>query len=152
MSQVPDNINRDELRRAVRDMNATAATDTTAMDALELKYDFLLNTIPYPFDPNPDVKLLKRDATMAVVGLLLPFSAPTNNTEVILHRRTLAGSLVGGIPETQELLDFCGEHNILPEIEMIRMEDINDAHKRMKNEEVHFRYVIDINGTIPKEA
>ena len=126
--------------------------DTAQMESLELKYDFLLNTIPYPFDPNPYVKLLKRDATMAVVGLLLPFSAPTNNMEVIFHRRNLAGSLVGGVPETQEMLDFCGEHNILPEIEMIAMADINDAHKRMKNEEVHFRYVIDIAGTMPKEA
>lgn len=128
------------------------STDTSAMNALELQFDFLLNTIPYPFDPNPYVKLLKRDATMAVVGLLLPFSAPTNNQEIIMHRRSLAGSLVGGVPETQELLDFCGEHNILPEVEMIAMADINDAHQRMKKEEVHFRYVIDIANTMPKEA
>jgi uncharacterized zinc-type alcohol dehydrogenase-like protein len=128
------------------------STDTAAMGAMELKFDFLLNTIPYPFDPNPYVKLLKRDGTMAVVGLLLPFSAPTNNMEVIFHRRNLAGSLVGGVRETQELLDFCGEHDILPEVEMIAMEDINDAHQRMKDEEVHFRYVIDIAGTMPKEA
>lgn len=128
------------------------STDTDAMDALELKYDFLLDTIPYPFDPNPYVKLLKRDATMTVVGLLLPFSKPTNNQEIIMHRRNPAASVVGCVPETQELLDFCGEHNILPEVEMIRMEDINDAHKRMKNEEVRFRYVINIAGTMPKEA
>ena len=127
------------------------STDTEAMEELELKYDFLLNTIPYPFDPNPYVKLLKRDATMAVVGLLLPFSAATNNMEVIFHRRNLAGSLVGGVPETQELLEFCAEHNILPEVEMIAMEDINDAHKRMKNEEVRFRYVIDIANTLKPE-
>jgi len=128
------------------------STDTAAMDALELKYDFLLNTIPYPFDPNPYVKLLKRDGTMAVVGLVLPFSAPTNNMEMIFHRRSLAGSLVGGVPETQEMLDFCGTHNILPTIEMIAMTDINDAYKRMKNEEVQFRYVIDIANTMPKEV
>ena len=124
------------------------STDTAAMEKLELQYDFLLNTIPYPFDPNPYVKLLKRDATMAVVGLLLPFSAATNNMEVIFHRRNLAGSLVGGVPETQELLEFCAEHDILPEIEIIAMEDINEAHKRMKNEEVRFRYVIDIANTL----
>ena len=126
--------------------------DSEAMEKLELKYDFLLNTIPYPFDPNPYVKLLKRDATMAVVGLLLPFSEETNNMEVIFHRRNLAGSLVGGVPETRELLEFCSEHDILPEVEMIAMKDINDAHKRMKNEEVRFRYVIDIAGTMPKEV
>ncbi len=141
---------KDALELGAKDF--VLSTDTAAMDALELKYDFLLNTIPYPFDPNPYVKLLKRDGTMAVVGLLLPFKAETNNMEIAFHRRNLAGSLVGGVPETQELLDFCGEHNITPEVEIIRMEDINDAHQRMKNEEVRYRYVIDIAGTMPSEA
>ena len=127
-------------------------TDTEAMAKLELKYDFLLDTIPYEHDLNPFVKLLKRDATLAVVGLLLPFSEETNNMEVIFHRRNLSGSLIGGIPETEEFLAFCGEHNILPEVEMIAMEDINEAHKRMKNGEARYRYVIDIAGTMPKEA
>lgn len=126
--------------------------DKDAMNALEKKYDFLLNTIPYPHDLNPFVKLLKRDATMVVVGLLVPFAEETNNMEVIFQRRQLAGSLVGGVPETQELLDFCGEHNILPEVEMISMEDINDAHKRMKDCEVRYRYVIDIANTMSMEA
>ena len=127
-------------------------TDSAAMEKLELKYDFLLNTIPYPHDIDPFVKLLKRDATLAVVGLLVPFAAATNNQEVAFHRRHLAGSLVGGVPETQELLDFCGEHNILPEVEMIAMEDINDAHKQMKKGEVRYRYVIDVANTMPAEA
>ncbi len=126
--------------------------DTDRLTELELKYDFLLDTIPYEHDINPFVKLLKRDATLAVVGLLLPFKAETNNMEVAFHRRNLAGSLVGGVPETQELLDFCGEHSILPEVEMIAMEDINDAHQRMKKGEVRYRYVIDIAGTMPAEA
>lgn len=126
--------------------------DADAMAALELKYDFLLNTIPYEHDLNPFVKLLKRDATMCVVGLLLPFSKPTNNQELIMHRRHLAASVVGGVAETEELLAFCAEHDILPECEMIAMEDINDAHKRMKNGEVRYRYVIDIVGTMPTEV
>ncbi len=128
------------------------STDTAEMANLELKYDFLLNTIPYPHDLNPFVKLLKRDGTLAVVGLLVPFSEETNNQEVIFHRRNLAGSLVGGVPETQELLDFCAEHNILPEVEMISVAEINDAHKRMKNGEVRYRYVIDIANTMPETA
>jgi alcohol dehydrogenase (NADP+) len=126
--------------------------DAEALANLELKFDFLLDTIPYEHDLNPFVKLLKRDATLAVVGLLLPFKEATNNLEVAFHRRNLAGSLIGGIAETQEVLDFCGEHNILPEIEMIAMEDINDAHQRMKDGEVRYRYVIDIAGTMPEEA
>jgi alcohol dehydrogenase (NADP+) len=125
--------------------------DTEALEKLELKFDFLLDTIPYPHDINPFVKLLKRDATLAVVGLLLPFKEETNNQEVAFHRRNISGSLIGGIAETQEVLDFCGEHNILPEVEMIAMEDINDAHKKMKNQKVRFRYVIDIANTLKAE-
>lgn len=145
----------DEKESDARKFGATdfvLTDDAARLAELELKYDFLLDTIPYEHDINPFVKLLKRDATLAVVGLLLPFKEETDNMEVAFHRRNLAGSLVGGVPETQELLDFCGEHNILPEVEMIAMEDINDAHKRMKNGEVRYRYVIDIAGTMPKEA
>lgn len=140
----------DALKFGAKDL--VLSDDTAALEKLDLKYDFLLDTIPYEHDLNPFVKLLKRDATLAVVGLLLPFKKATNNMEVAFHRRNLAGSLVGGVPETQELLDFCGEHNILPEVEIIAMEDINNAHKRMKNGEVRYRYVIDIAGTMPKEA
>lgn len=126
------------------------STDADALAKLELKYDFLLDTIPYEHDINPYVKLLKRDATLAVVGLLLPFSEETNNMEVAFHRRNVSASLIGGIAETQEVLDFCGEHSILPEVEMISIEDINDAHKRVKNGEVRYRYVIDVANTLPK--
>lgn len=122
--------------------------DADAMAKFELKFDFLLDTIPYEHDINQFVKLLKRDATLAVVGLLLPFPAPTNNQEIAFHRRNVSGSLIGGIAETQEVLDFCAEHNILPAVEMIAIEDINDAHKRVKNNEVHYRYVIDIANTL----
>lgn len=126
--------------------------DTDAMAKLELKYDFLLDTIPYEHDINQFVKLLKLDGTISVVGLLMPFPLPTNNQEVAFHRRNLSGSLIGGIAETQEVLDFCGEHNILPEVEMIAMENINDAHKRVKNGEVRYRYVIDIANTLTPPA
>ena len=126
--------------------------DTDAPAKIELKYDFLLDTGSYQHDINPFVKLLKCAATLAVVGLLLPFKAETNNQEAAFHRRNISGSPVGGIAETPEVLDFCAEHNILPEVEIIAMEDINDAHKRMKTGEVRFRYVIDIANTMSKEA
>ncbi len=126
--------------------------DTDALAQLELKYDFLLDTIPYEHDINPFIKLLKRDSTLAVVGLLLPFKQETDNMQVAFHRRNVAGSLIGGIAETQEVLDFCGEHSITPDVEIIAMEGINDAFKKMKNGEVRYRYVIDIANTMPKEA
>ncbi|MBS1796604.1 MAG: NAD(P)-dependent alcohol dehydrogenase [Acidobacteria bacterium] len=126
--------------------------DPEALAALESSYDFLLDTIPYEHDLNPFVRLLRRDGTLTVVGLLLPFSDATNNMEVAFHRRNLSGSLVGGVPETEELLKFCAENDILPEVEMISIEDVNDAHQRMKNGEVRYRYVIDVAATMPAEA
>ncbi|MBC7795536.1 MAG: NAD(P)-dependent alcohol dehydrogenase [Pyrinomonadaceae bacterium] len=129
------------------------STDTTAMAQLELKFDFILNTIPEPHDINPYVKLLKRDATLALVGALAPFAKATDNSEVAFHRRNVSGSLIGGIAETREVLDFCSQHNILPEVEIIPMDDINNAFKRMNKGEVHYRYVIDIANTLtPKRA
>lgn len=124
------------------------STDSAAMSERELKFDFLLNTIPYEHDPNPYIKLLKRDATMATVGLLLPYSKALNNQEMIMHRRNLAASVVGGVPETAEVLEFCAQHNILPETEMISIEDVNDAHKKMKNGKARYRYVIDVANTL----
>jgi len=127
------------------------STDADAMEALELRYDLLIDTIPAAHDPNPFVKLLKRDGTLAVVGLLMPFSEKTNNQEVAFHRRSIAGSLIGGIAETQEVLDFCGQHQIAPEVELIAIQDINDAHNRIKAGEVHYRYVIDVANTLTPE-
>ena len=66
--------------------------------------------------------------------------------EVTLHRRTVAGSVIGGIADTQEVLDFCAEHHILPEVQMIKMQEINDAFDKMMDEEVRFRYVIDMQS------
>lgn len=63
-----------------------------------------------------------------------------------MHRRSIAGSLIGGIAETQEVLDFCAEHGILPDIEMINIQDINHAFDRMQDEEVHYRYIIDMQS------
>ncbi len=126
--------------------------DADSLAKLELSFDFIISTIPYPHDVNPFVKLLKRGGTLTVVGLLAPFAEPTNNQEVAFHRRTVAGSLIGGVAETQEVLDYCGEHNITPEIEMIKMEDINDALKNVKDGKARYRYVIDIANTMPKEV
>ncbi|MBJ6111016.1 NAD(P)-dependent alcohol dehydrogenase [Hymenobacter sp. BT523] len=120
------------------------SSDSKAMEAHELKFDFILITIPDAFEVNDYVKLAKRNGVITTVGLLGPYKAPLNNQEVAMHRRSVAGSIIGGIAETQEVLDFCAEHNILPEVEMIDMQDINKAFDKMMDEEVRFRYVIDM--------
>jgi uncharacterized zinc-type alcohol dehydrogenase-like protein len=122
------------------------STDSDAMTAHELKFDFILITIPDAFEINDYVKLAKRNGVITTVGLLGPYKAPLDNQEVAFHRRSVSGSLIGSIADTQEVLDFCAEHNIAPEIEIIKMQEINDAYSKMQDEEVRFRYVIDMQS------
>ena len=120
------------------------STDSKAMEAYEMKFDFIIITIPDAFEVNDYVKLLKRDGVITTVGLLGPYKDPLNNMEMAMHRRSISGSIIGSIVETQEVLEFCAEHNILPEVEIIKIQDINEAFEKMKDEEVRFRYVIDM--------
>ena len=127
------------------------STDKKALKAHELSFDLLLVTIPDSFDVNPYISLLKRDGALVTVGLLGPYKAPTNNMEVAMHRRSVAGSIIGSIRETQEVLDFCADHSILPAVEIIPIQDINKAFDRMLDEEVRFRYVIDMQSLKDEE-
>ncbi|SFQ53569.1 NAD(P)-dependent alcohol dehydrogenase [Hymenobacter arizonensis] len=122
------------------------SSDSEAMEAHELQFDFILITIPDAFEVNDYVKLAKRNGVIVTVGLIGPYKAPLDNQEMAMHRRSVAGSVIGGIAETQEVLDFCAEHRIQPEVEIIAMQDINDAFDKMMDEEVRFRYVIDMQS------
>jgi len=117
--------------------------DKEAFKKLEASFDFMLSTIPQKHDLNPFIQLLKRDKALCVVGALEPM-AGVDNMQVAFKRRTVSGSLIGNLAETQEVLDFCAEHGIGPEIEMIRIQDINDAYKKVEKGDVRFRYVIDM--------
>lgn len=117
--------------------------DKDALKALKGAFDFILSTVPEKHDLNPFIELLKHDATVVAVGALEPM-APLNNMQSAMMRRSVAGSLIGSLAETQEVLDFCAEHGIGPDIEMIRIQDINDAYKKVESGDVRFRYVIDM--------
>lgn len=114
------------------------------MTAQAATFDFLLCTIPYPFDVNDFIPLMRRHGAMVTVGLLAPYDTATNNMEVAKFSTTIGGSIIGGTVETQEVLAFCAEHHILPDIQMIDIKDINKAFEQVKDEEVRFRYVIDM--------
>jgi uncharacterized zinc-type alcohol dehydrogenase-like protein len=132
----------------------TAATDLGAhevvlsrsadeMAAHAASFDFILNTVAAPHDLDPFFALLKRDGTMALVGAP-PTPHPSPQVfSLIMKRRSLAGSMIGGIPETQEMLDFCAEHGLVADIEMIRADQINEAYERMLKGDVKYRFVID---------
>jgi len=107
-------------------------------------FDFILNTVAAPHDLDAFLVLLKRDGTMTLVGVPeLPHPSPSVGN-LIFKRRHLAGSLIGGIKETQEMLDFCAEHGITSDIEMIKIQDINTAYERMLKSDVKYRFVIDM--------
>ncbi|MDH5828104.1 NAD(P)-dependent alcohol dehydrogenase [Sphingobacterium sp. SG20118] len=108
-------------------------------------FDFLLNTIPVGHDVNPYLNLLKLDKTMCIVGAVEPLPG-VHGGLLIGKRRHLAGSLIGGIKETQEMLDFCGEHQIVSDVEVIDIQDINTAYERMIKSDVKYRFVIDMKS------
>ncbi len=106
-------------------------------------FDFILNTVAAPHDLDALLVLLKRDGTMALVGAPATAHPSPNVFNLIMKRRTLAGSMIGGIPETQEMLDFCAEHGIVADIELVRAEQINASYERMLKGDVKYRFVID---------
>jgi alcohol dehydrogenase (NADP+) len=114
------------------------------MAAHQGSFDFILNTVAVPHDLDAFMVLLKRNGTMTVVGVPgTPHPSP-NVGNLIMKRRQLAGSVIGGIAETQEMLDFCAEHNIVSDFEMIAMQDIEKAYARMLKSDVKYRFVIDM--------
>jgi len=119
------------------------STDEAAMLEAQNSFDFLLNTIPVGHDVNPYMALLKRDGTMTVVGAVEALTK-VSGIPFIFKRRSMAGSLIGGLPETQEMLDFCGQHNITCDIETIAIQDVNTAYERTVKGDVKYRFVIDM--------
>ncbi|HXG44709.1 MAG TPA: NAD(P)-dependent alcohol dehydrogenase [Gemmatimonadales bacterium] len=108
------------------------------------RFDFILDTVAAPHDLDSYLKLLRRDGTLCLVGAPdHPHPSPSAFT-LILQRRQLAGSLIGGIPETQEMLDFCAERNITADVEVIPIQQINHAYDRMARSDVKYRFVIDL--------
>jgi uncharacterized zinc-type alcohol dehydrogenase-like protein len=109
-----------------------------------LSFDFILDTVAAPHDLDAYLELLKRDGTLCLVGVPdHPHPSPSVG-DLIFKRRQLAGSLIGGIRETQEMLDFCAEHNIVSDVEIIPMRKINEAYERMLKSDVKYRFVIDL--------
>ena len=118
--------------------------DADAMAKHALSFDFLLNTIPVSHDVNPYLALLRRDATMVMVGVLTALDPPVMGGSLIFGRKHLTGSGIGGMAETQEMIDFCAEKGIVSDIEMIAMNQVNEAYERLVKNDVKYRFVIDM--------
>jgi uncharacterized zinc-type alcohol dehydrogenase-like protein len=109
-------------------------------------FDFIIDTVASSHDLDPELGLLKRDGTLCLVGVPEHAHPSPSATELILKRRTLAGSVIGGIKETQEMLDFCAQRGIVSDIEIIPMQQINQAYERMLKSDVRYRFVIDLSS------
>jgi len=137
---------REKLAEAGRlGLDAVLETDEQTMEALASSFDFILSTVPEKHDMAPFVKLLKRDRTACVVGCLGPLD-PIDNTLTAMHRKSIAGSLIGNLEETQEILHFCAKHQVFPDIQIIEAADLNSAYEKVEKGEVRFRFVIDMGS------
>jgi alcohol dehydrogenase (NADP+) len=121
----------------------TLSTDAKAMTAQAGRFDFILDTVSAPHDYNALIGALRRDGRMTLVGAP-PAPAAIMGFGLIMQRRAIDGSLIGGLPETQEMLDFCAKHEIVSDVEVIPMAKINEAYERMLKGDVKYRFVIDI--------
>ncbi len=119
------------------------STDAAQMAAVAGQFDLIVDTVPYAHDVNPYVPTLATGGTLVMVGYLGPLDG-FNTGPLVFSRKALAGSLIGGIAETQQMLDFCGQHGITCDIELIRIQDINAAYERLLKADVKYRFVIDM--------
>lgn len=119
------------------------SSDAQAMKNATSSFDLIIDTVPVEHDLAPYLPLLDIDGTIVVVGQVGQMGQ-LNSMPLLAARRRITASPIGGIAETQEMLDFCGEKNVLPDVEMIRMEEINDAYERLLKSDVRYRFVIDM--------
>jgi uncharacterized zinc-type alcohol dehydrogenase-like protein len=124
--------------------NIVLSTDAAQMAAVNSRFDLIIDTVPYVHDLNPYIPTLAIDGTLVLVGYLGDLDPMLNTAPMIMGRKSVAGSLIGGIAETQEMLDFCAVHGVTSDIEMIRIQDINAAYERMLRSDVKYRFVIDM--------
>jgi uncharacterized zinc-type alcohol dehydrogenase-like protein len=147
-------ISRSESKRA--DVEAWGCQflnsgDAAAMKAAAKKFDMILDTVAADHPVNDYMGLLRFDGKLVLVGLPeSPF--PVHAFSLIAPRRTIAGSLIGGMPETQEMLNFCAEHNIMCDTELIKIDYVNEAYERTIKSDVKYRFVIDVEGSLPAPA
>jgi uncharacterized zinc-type alcohol dehydrogenase-like protein len=132
--------------------NIVVSTDAGQMAAVNGKFDLIIDTIPYTHDVNPYMPSLSLNGTLVLVGFLGNLEPTLNTVPLGMMRKSVAGSLIGGIAETQELLDFCGEHGITADVEVIKIQNINEAYKRMLKSDVKYRFVIDMESLKAKGA
>jgi uncharacterized zinc-type alcohol dehydrogenase-like protein len=122
------------------------------METHSNSFEFILNTVAVSHNLDPFINLLKRDGTLCLVGAPAQPHPSPGVSGLIFRRRQLAGSLIGGLKQTQEMLDFCAKHGIVSDIELIPIQGINQAYERMLKSDVKYRFVIDLASLAQDES
>lgn len=122
------------------------STDPQQMAGVEGIYDLIIDTVPYEHDVNPYLPTLNINGTLVLVGYMGPLTEPVSAGSLVFGRKAIAGSFIGGIASTQAMLNFCGEHGVTSEIEIIPIQQINKAYERMLKGDVKYRFVIDMTS------
>jgi uncharacterized zinc-type alcohol dehydrogenase-like protein len=138
----------DDARR-LGAQHVVLSTDDAQLAAVKNRFDLIIDTVPYAHDLNAYLPSLSIDGTLVLVGYLGPLDAALDTVPMVMGRKSVAGSAIGGIAETQEMLDFCGQHGITSDVEVIPMQDINAAYERMLRSDVKYRFVIDM-ASLPR--
>ena len=120
------------------------SSDPSQMKEVAGRFDVIIDTVPYDPDVNPYMPTLALEGVLVLVGYMALLSTPVNAGSLARGRRAISGSFIGGVPETQEMLNFCGEHGIVSDIEVIPIQQINEAYERMLKSDVKYRFVIDM--------
>ena len=141
------NRKQDEAKRMGADRFYATSSDSNGFKELKGYFDLIINTLSVEIDWNRYLNLLALDGTMVVVGIAEK-STPLGAASLINARRSLAGSVIGGIRETQEMLDFCAKNNIASDIELIPIQKVNEAYPRIVNSDVRYRFVIDTKSLV----
>lgn len=124
--------------------NVVLSTDKEQMTAVQGRFDLIIDTVPYVHDLNHYLPTLSLSGTLVLVGFPGSLEPGLSTVPLIMGRKSVAGSVIGGIAETQELLDFCGKHGITSDVEVINIRNINEAYERMLKSDVKYRFVIDL--------
>ena len=135
----------EDARRLGAD-HVVLSTDRAAMKAVRRSLDLIINTVAVPMNLDPYIMALSLNGTMVLVGAPSEAHKSPSVFPLLMARRSLAGSSIGGIPETQEMLDFCAAHGVVSDIELIPIQDIENAYVRMVNGDVRYRFVIDMQS------
>ncbi|MGA8147064.1 MAG: NAD(P)-dependent alcohol dehydrogenase [Gallionellaceae bacterium] len=138
--------NKEQDARRLGSDTVVLSTDAEQMTAVKGRFDLIIDTVPYAHDLNPYLPTLSLNGTVVLVGFLGDLDPMLNTVPLIMGRKSVAGSVIGGIPETQEMLDFCGKHGVTSDVEVIKIQDINHAYERMMRSDVKYRFVIDMSS------